>query len=40
MTTYLDEVHITEDGGIIKKMIKEGEGGDCPTKGQECMLNY
>jgi hypothetical protein len=32
MTKYLDEVHITNDGGIIKKMLKEGEG-DTPTKG-------
>jgi hypothetical protein len=29
MTTYIDEVHITSDGGIIKKMIKAGEG-ECP----------
>lgn len=32
MTTYIDEVHITPDGGIIKKMIKKGEG-ECPQKG-------
>jgi hypothetical protein len=32
MTTYIDEVHITTDGGIIKKMIKKGEG-ECPQKG-------
>ena len=39
MTKYLDEVHITKDGGIIKKMLKEGEG-DTPTKGQEVLVNY
>lgn len=39
MTKYLDEVHITNDGGIIKKMLKEGEG-DTPTKGQEVLVNY
>ena len=40
MTTYLDEVHITTDGGIIKKTINKGEGGECPTKGQEVTVNY
>lgn len=40
MTSYVDEVHITEDGGIIKKMIKQGEGGECPQKGQEVTVNY
>jgi len=30
MTTYIDEVHLTDDGGIIKKMIAAGEG-DPPT---------
>lgn len=39
MTKYLDEVHITNDGGIIKKMLKEGEG-ETPTKGQEVLVNY
>jgi hypothetical protein len=33
MTKYLDEVQITKDGGIIKKIIKNGEGGEYPTKG-------
>lgn len=32
MTKYIDEVNITKDGGIIKKMLKEGEG-EAPTKG-------
>ena len=39
MTTYLDEVEITTDGGIIKKTINKGEG-ECPTKGQEVTVNY
>ena len=30
----IDTVQITEDGGIIKKIIKEGEG-ELPKKGQE-----
>jgi hypothetical protein len=29
MSQYIDEVHITKDGGIVKKMIKEGDG-ECP----------
>ena len=39
MTTYIDTVHITKDGGIIKKMITAGEG-ECPEKGQEVTVNY
>lgn len=39
MSKYIDEVNITSDGGIIKKKIKEGEG-ECPTKGQEVLVNY
>lgn len=39
MTSYIDEVHITEDGGIIKKMITKGEGVT-PEKGQEVTVNY
>ena len=39
MTTYIDEVHITEDGGIVKHIIKEGEG-DEPEKGEEVTINY
>ena len=39
MQSYIDEVHITTDGGIIKKMISAGEG-DCPTQGQEVTVNY
>lgn len=39
MTTYIDEVHITKDGGIIKKMIRAGEG-ETPEQGQEVVVNY
>lgn len=39
MPSYIDEVHITADGGIIKKMIAKGEG-ECPKKGQEVTVNY
>ena len=36
---YVDEVHITSDNGIIKKMHFAG-AGDCPEKGQEVTVNY
>lgn len=39
MTTYIDEVHIVPDGGIIKKMITRGEG-EKPQQGQEVTVNY
>ena len=39
MTSYINEVHVTTDGGIIKKVIKAGEG-EKPTKGQEVTVNY
>lgn len=37
--SYIEEVNITEDGGIIKKMVNKGEG-ECPTQGQEVSVNY
>lgn len=41
MTTYLDEVHITKDGGIIKKMIRQGVAdGNKPERGQEVVVKY
>ena len=41
MTTYIEEVDISGDGGIIKKIIKEGEGDQAPPqKGQEVTVNY
>jgi len=38
--TYIEELDITGDGGIIKKMIKAGESGEMPSKGQEVTVNY
>ena len=32
MTNYLEEVNITADGGIVKKMIVKGDG-ECPKQG-------
>jgi len=39
MPTYLDEVFITADKGIQKKMITKGDG-DKPEKGQEVTVHY
>lgn len=39
MTTYIEELNITEDGGVIKKMIKAGEDL-APEHGQECHVHY
>lgn len=40
MTSYIDEVHITKDGGIVKKMIRAGEEGRKPEQGQEVVVKY
>ena len=40
MTSYVDEVHITQDGGIVKKMIRAGEEGRKPEQGQEVVVKY
>lgn len=39
MTDFIEEVNITEDGGVIKKMIKAGEDL-MPQNGQECRVHY
>jgi len=39
MPAYLDEVFITADKGIQKKMITKGDG-DKPEKGQEVTVHY
>jgi FKBP-type peptidyl-prolyl cis-trans isomerase len=39
MSSYIEEVNITEDGGIVKKMVNKGEG-ECPQQGQEVTVNY
>ena len=33
-------IQLTEDKGVIKKIIKEGEDGATPEKGQEVLVNY
>ena len=40
MTEYIEEVQITSDGGIVKKVIKAGEDGVVPEKGQEVTVEY
>merc|ERR1712146_287182 len=36
---FIDTIKITEDDGIIKKIIQEGSG-DLPIKGQEITAHY
>ena len=36
---YLDEIHLTKDGGIIKRTLIQGED-PYPVKGQEVSVNY
>lgn len=35
-----DVIHLTDDRGVIKKIVKVGEGGAEPYKGQEVLVNY
>lgn len=36
---FSDYVNVTEDGGIKKKIVKEGTG-ECPKKGQKVKVHY
>ena len=36
---YIDTVHLTNDDGVIKKIIREGDG-DLPTPNQEVTVHY
>ena len=36
---YIDVVHITADGGVIKKMLRRGEGAK-PEEGQDVFVHY
>ena len=40
MTEYIEEVQVSSDGGIVKKVITAGEDGAIPTKGQEVTVEY
>jgi peptidylprolyl isomerase len=36
---WLEEIHLTKDGGVIKRIYKRGED-PVPEKGQEVTVNY
>eukprot|EP00026_Physarum_polycephalum_P009127 Phypoly_transcript_09239.p1 GENE.Phypoly_transcript_09239~~Phypoly_transcript_09239.p1 ORF type:complete len:413 (+),score=126.11 Phypoly_transcript_09239:104-1342(+) len=40
--TPMDEgtINVTEDGGIVKKILREGEGSEKPTKGADVTVHY
>ena len=41
MTEYIEEKQLTDDGGVIKKMIKAGaEDAPMPTEGQKVKVEY
>lgn len=37
---YLEEIHLTKDGGVIKRILRQGEDETKPTQGQEVTVNY
>ena len=37
---WLDEIHLTKDGGVIKRIYRYGEEDITPQKGQEVTVNY
>lgn len=39
MTEFIQEDKLTEDGGVIKKMISEGEDL-MPESGDKCHVHY
>ena len=41
-TRYLETVKLTDDGGVVKKVIRQGELGESsvPVPGQEIMIAY
>jgi len=39
MDKVLDEIHLTKDSGVIKRIYRFGED-PCPEKGQEVTVNY
>ena len=39
-TEYLEEVNVTEDLGVIKKIIRAGEQGPVPTEGEDVKVHY
>ena len=38
---WVDEIHLTKDGGVIKRIFKRGDEGEpTPEKNQEVTVNY
>jgi peptidylprolyl isomerase len=37
---WIDEIHLTQDGGLIKRIYRNGEEELCPEKNQEVTVNY
>lgn len=37
---WLDEIHLTSDDGVIKRIYKQGEEDVTPEKNQEVTVNY
>ena len=37
---WVDEIHLTKDSGVIKRIYKFGEEDITPVKGQEVTVNY
>ena len=39
-TEYIEEVQITDDGGVVKKIISHGDAGVKPEKCQKVSVQY
>ena len=39
-TQYIEQVKLTQDEGIIKRIIRRGEGGDLPKGGDVVKVNF
>ena len=39
-TEFIEELQVTDDGGVVKKMIKQGEDGPLPNEGEKCLVHY
>lgn len=37
---WLDEIHLTNDGGVIKRIYVKGDENTNPSKGQDVTVNY
>lgn len=39
-TPYIEQVKLTQDEGVIKRIIRRGEGGDLPKGGDVVKVNF